>query len=143
MLVLVTPRVEVLAVLTADGEEPELVPVEVGAVPADAAPVDVLDGAVATQATVPTRTAPTRTTVRIWVERERRRKWPHDRATPARGFQRLSPLMGAFAPSGARCHLGRTDPAWRWYDTRRCAGPGAVSTVPSSTTGGSPPGSGG
>ena len=84
--------------LTADGELPGVVPVDTGAVPADAVPDDEPEGALATQTTAPTRTAPTTTSVRTWVERERRVKWPHDRATPARGFQRLSPLMFAFAP---------------------------------------------
>jgi hypothetical protein len=51
---------------------PEVVPVEIGVVPADAAPGDEPEGAAATQATVPTRTAPITTAVRIWVERERR-----------------------------------------------------------------------
>jgi hypothetical protein len=86
MLWALTPRLDVLAELTGLG--PELLDPPDPAV--DEEPVlEALDGAVATQATAAISTAPTTATVRIWVERGRRTKWPQDRATLARGFQRL------------------------------------------------------
>jgi hypothetical protein len=92
MLWALTPRLEVLAELTGLGPEPPDPPDD----PVDELAVldafdalEALDGAVATQATAATSTATTTATVRIWVERERRTKWPQDRDTAARGFQRL------------------------------------------------------
>ncbi len=70
----------------------------VGPPPADSPPAgvaagDVADGASATHTPAPTSTAPTTTTVRSWVDRGRRTKWPHERATPASGFQRRRALI--------------------------------------------------
>ncbi len=65
-------------------------------------PADVLDGAVATHVTRPISTTPTMARVRIWVDRERRTKWPHDRVTPFSGFQRPLPRTAFPPPSAAR-----------------------------------------
>ncbi len=90
------PRVEVLAALT--GTAPEL-PVVGVVVVAD--PELTLAGAVATQTTTPTTTTATIPTVRSWVARERRTKCPHDRASPAKGFQRVDRLIGRAGPRAA------------------------------------------
>jgi hypothetical protein len=85
-----TPRLDVLAELTELGPDPPEAPCAVTVVEV----AEVLDGAWATQSTSPTTTTPTSTNVRIWVERGRRTKWPHDRPILANGFQLDGPLIG-------------------------------------------------
>src|SRR5581483_4350627 len=85
----VTPRVEVLA----DWREAPLGPELADSPPVDVAAGEETGGALATQIPTPASTAPTTATVRSWVERGRRTKWPHERATPARGFQRPRALI--------------------------------------------------
>jgi hypothetical protein len=89
MAELVTPRDEVLAVLT------ELGPL----VEVPTAVVDVLDGDGEPQAAVPTMTAPT-TKVRIPIERGHRTVPFRDRISLPVGFRRFSPLI-CIAPSSA------------------------------------------
>jgi hypothetical protein len=70
MVCALTPRDEVLALLTGVGPEPAEPAVD----PPDADADGVLEGAPAIHTTVPIRMAPTMTSVRSWVERDRRMK---------------------------------------------------------------------
>jgi hypothetical protein len=101
MAELVTPRDEVLAVLTELGPLVE--------VPTAAVDVDALDGDDEPQAAVLTMTAPT-TRVRIPIEREQSTVPSRDRITLPVGFQRFSRLI-CIAPSSAPVHADNTDSA--------------------------------